>query len=153
MNNNNITISKMPSTRSGNTNYKVRPEHLGRYARVSGAFVSGNGTKRKNDESHATKLQATQEENRQKRHKIGDPSPPTPTKAELIKLPRPTRHSKPCCLHYGIDRPAREVLFPDHFFCGNCDAYVEAMIHSSRKYQIKKDSSAHVKNESRTNCD
>jgi hypothetical protein len=32
------------------------------------------------------------------------------------------------------------VLFPDHFFCGNCDAYVEAMIHSTKKSLIKKDS-------------
>jgi hypothetical protein len=42
-NNNNITISQMPSTRSGEMNYKVGSEqHHGRYARVRGAFASGH---------------------------------------------------------------------------------------------------------------
>jgi hypothetical protein len=69
-----------------------------------------------------------------------EPSPPTPTKEQLIKLPRARRHSKPCCLHYGIGRGAHEILYHNNFFCGNCDAYVEAMIHSSWKEPIKKDS-------------
>jgi hypothetical protein len=70
-----------------------------------------------------------------------EPLPPTPTKKEqLIKLPRAARHSKPCCLPYGIDRGAHEIIYPDYFFCRNCDAYVEAMLHSSWKALIKKDS-------------
>jgi hypothetical protein len=39
-----------------------------------------------------------------------------------------------------MDRPAREILYPEHFFCGNCDAYVEAMLLSSQKARIQKDS-------------
>jgi hypothetical protein len=147
-----IAINLMPATRSGETNYRVGPEHQGRYARVSGAFASGNGTKRKTDESRATRLQTTQDEERQKRIKIGDPSPPTPTKEQLIQLPKATRHSRPSCLHYGIDRAAREILYPDHFFCGNCDAYVEAMIHSTtRKSRISKDSRAYICQAGHTN--
>jgi hypothetical protein len=140
----------MAGTRSGKTNYKVGPEHQGRYAVANGTFAS-SGRKRKTDESRATRHQTAQDEERQKRTKIGNPSPPTPTKEELVSLPRPTRHSKPCCLHYGIDRPAREVLFPNHFFCGNCDAYVEAMIHGAKKSLIKKDSLRYICQAGHTN--
>jgi hypothetical protein len=38
-NNNNITISQMPSTRCSKINYMVGPEHHGRYASVSGTFT------------------------------------------------------------------------------------------------------------------
>jgi hypothetical protein len=38
---------------------------------------------------------------------ISDPSPPTPTKEELVRLPWASRHSKPTCLHYGIDKHGR----------------------------------------------
>ncbi len=140
----------MAGTRSGKTNYKVGPEHQGRYAVANGTFAS-SGRKRKTDESRATRHQTAQDEERQKRTKIGNPSPPTPTKEELVSLPRPTRHSKPCCLHYGIDRPAREVLFPNHFFCGNCDAYVKAMIHGAKKLLIKKDSLRYICQAGHTN--
>jgi hypothetical protein len=130
----------MAGTRSGKTNYKVGPEHQGRYAVANGTFASSERKKRKTDESRATRRQTTEDLERQKRIKVGIPCPPTPTKEQLIHLPRATRHSKPCCLHYGIDRPAREVLYPEHFFCGNCDAYVEAMLLSSQKARIQKDS-------------
>ena len=131
----------MPSTRSGKTKYKVGPEHQGRYAVANGTFASRKNKRKAEDQSRAsTDLRTTQVEDRHKTIRISEPSPPTPTKEELIKLPRATRHSKPCCLHYSIDKGAREILYPDYFFCGNCDAYVEAMIHSSRKALIKKDS-------------
>jgi hypothetical protein len=55
-NNNNITINQMPSTRSGEMNYQVGPEHHGQYAGVSGTFASGNGTKRKMDKSRKCAL-------------------------------------------------------------------------------------------------
>jgi hypothetical protein len=134
------TINQMPATRSGETNYKVGPEHQGQYARVSGAFASGNHKKGKTVELRATHLQTAHNEQRQKRIRLSEPSPPTPTKKQLIKLPRATRHSKPCCLHYRIDRAARKIIFPHHFFCGHCKDYIEAMIHSSRKLLVKKDS-------------
>jgi hypothetical protein len=93
------------------------------------------------DESRAsTRLRTTQVEDCQKKIRMSEPSPPTPTKESLIQLPRATRHTKPCCLHFGIDKGARAILYPDYFFCGNCEAYVEAMLHSSRKALIKKDS-------------
>jgi hypothetical protein len=140
-NNNSTTIYQMPSTRSGKTNYKVGPEHHGRYAHANGTFASGNRKRKADDESRAsTRLQTAQVEDRQKRIRVFESSPPTPTKEQLINLPRATRHSQPCCLHYGFDRGAREILYPDYFFCGNCDAYVEAMLHGSYKKLIKKDS-------------
>jgi hypothetical protein len=129
----------MAGTRSGKTNYKVGPEHQGRYAVANGTFSSSGRKKRKTDDLRATRRQTTEDVECQKRIKIGKPSLSTPTKEELVNLPRPTRHSKHCCLHYGIERPACKVLFPDHFFGGNCDAYVEAMIHSTKKSLIEKD--------------
>jgi hypothetical protein len=142
MNNNNTTINQMPSTRSGKVNYKVGPEHQGRFAVAHGTFATGPPRKRKVDEPHAgTRLRMTQGEDRQKRGiQMVEPSPPTPTKDQLVQLTRAFRQSKPSCLHYGIDRGTCEILYPDLFFCGNCEAYAEAMIHSSRKSLIKKES-------------
>jgi hypothetical protein len=44
------------------------------------------------------------------------------------------------CLHFGVEKDVREYLYPNHFLCGHCDDYVEAMIHSINKKAIKRDS-------------
>jgi hypothetical protein len=111
-----ITISQMPSTRSGNTNYKVGPEHHGRYARAAGTFLV-NKKKRPTIEPRAARFHTSEQGcDRQKRIRISNPNPPTPTKEQLIQLPRLTRNSRPTCLHYGIDKRRRELAYPEHFF-------------------------------------
>jgi hypothetical protein len=112
----------MAGTRSGKTNYRVGPEHQGRSARGS------TSKKRETIEPRATRFQTTEAADRQKRMRITDPSPPTPTKEELVNLPRASRHSKPTCLHYGIDKRGRDILYPNHFFCQHCEDYVQAMM-------------------------
>jgi hypothetical protein len=63
----------------------VGPEHQGQYARVSGAFASGN-KKRKTDELRVTQLQTTHAEECQKMIRLSEPSPPTPTKEHTFGL-------------------------------------------------------------------
>jgi hypothetical protein len=136
--NNNTTINQMAGTRSGKTNYKVGPEHQGRNARAS------MSKKRETIEPRATRFQTTEAADRQKRMRISDPSPPTPTKEQLVNLPRASRHSKPTCLHYGIDKRGRDMLYPDYFFCQHCEDYVQAMLLSSRKSSIKRNSTTFI---------
>jgi hypothetical protein len=139
-NNNSTAINQISSTKSGQTNYKVGPEHHGRYAHANGTFASSKKRKADNKLRASTRLQRMQAKDCQKKIRMSEPLPPTPTKESLIQLPRATRHTKPCCLHFGIDRGARAILYPDFFFRGNCEAYVEAMLDSSQKTLIKKDS-------------
>jgi hypothetical protein len=141
-NNNNSTISNMPRTRSGKTNYKVGHGHHGRYAAANGTFAFGK--KRQTIKPRATRLQTSEALDRQKRIKISDPSPPTPTKEQLVQLPRATRLNTPTCLHYGIGKRGRDILYPHHLFCTHCEDYVEAMILSSRKATIKRNSRAYT---------
>jgi hypothetical protein len=131
----------MPRTRSGKRNYKVGPEHLGRYAAANGTFALGK--KRQTIEPRNTRLQTSEASDRQKRIRISDPSPPTPTKEQLVQLPRATRFNTPTCLHYGIDKRGRDIMYPHHFFCNHCEDYVEAMVLSSRKSTIKRNSRAY----------
>jgi hypothetical protein len=84
--------------------------HHGRYAHANDTFASGNRKRKADDELRAsTRLRTAQVEDRQERIRISEPGPPTPTNEELIKSPRATRHSKPCCLYYGINRGAHEM--------------------------------------------
>jgi hypothetical protein len=70
----------MHSTKSEKTNYKVPPEHLGRYAHTNGTFASGNMKgKVYADESQASTLLGTmQVEDCQNRILILETFPPTP---------------------------------------------------------------------------
>ncbi len=86
----------------------------------------------------ATRFQTSRNED--KRIKLGNPAPPTPTKMEIIKLERARRGANPTCLHFEVEKEVREYLYPDHYFCAHCDDYVEAMIHSMNKKAIKRDS-------------
>jgi hypothetical protein len=100
--------------------------------------------KRETIEPRATRFQTTEAADRQKRMRISDPSPPTPTKEDLVSLPRASRHSKPTCLHYGIDKRGRDMLYPAYFFCQHCEDYVQAMMLSSRRSTIQRNSSTFI---------
>jgi hypothetical protein len=76
----------------------------------------------------------------EKRIKLGNPAPPTPTKEEIIKLERARKGATPTCLNFGVKKEVREHLYPNHYFCAHCDDYGEAMIHSMNKKAIKRDS-------------
>jgi hypothetical protein len=106
----------MPSTRSGKTdNSKVGTEHQGRYARVSGAFLSAphkNDKKRKTAEHPATRLRSCEQEQHQK-------TTPMPTKKQLANIRRAMRNGKPTCQHLGINKESRDLLYPEHYFCDN----------------------------------
>ncbi len=130
----------MPATRSGKTDYKVDPEHQGRYARVSDAFSAPNNKKRKKAERPATRLCSCEQEERQKKIKIADPSPPTPTKEQLVNIKRAMRNGKFTCLHFGIDKESHDFLYPEHYFCDKCDDYMNSMILGGHKISIKRDS-------------
>jgi hypothetical protein len=132
----------MPSTRSGRTKYNVGPEHQGRYAVANRTFASNRRREEPGQRRRDTRFQTTQRQG--KRIKLAEPSPPTPTKEEIIKLERARRGANPTCLHYGVEKDVREYLYPNHFFCGHCDDYVEAMIHSMNKKAIKRDSRAFI---------
>jgi hypothetical protein len=123
----------MPSTRSGNTDYKVGPEYQGQYACLSGAFSSAPDKKRKTAEHPATRLRSCEEEQRQKMIKVTNPSPPMPTKEQLVNISRAMRNGKPTCLHFGIDKESCYLLYPEHYFCNKCDDYVNSMILSGHK--------------------
>jgi hypothetical protein len=126
------TINQMPGIRSG-TKYSVGPEHHGRYAKANCTFGSNN--KRHQELGHATILQTSQKED--KRIKLENPAPPTPTKQEIIKLERARRGANPTCLHFKVEKEVREYLYPDHHFSAHCDDYVKAMIHSMKKKPLK----------------
>jgi hypothetical protein len=85
----------------------------------------------------ATRFQTSQVNEHQKRMRIMDPLSPTPTREELIKLEHPTRSSRPTCLHYNIDNKLYKLQYPNHFYCGRCEDYVEAMLLSATKNAIK----------------
>ena len=130
----------MPATRSG-TNHTVGAEHHGRHAHRNGVFSN----KKKGDEfgqRRATRFQTGQR--KEKRIKLGNPAPPTPTRDEIIRLERATRATNPTCLHFGLDLDVRQFLYPDHFFCAHCNDYVEAMIHSQNKKAIKRTSKRYI---------
>ena len=130
----------MLATRSG-TKYAVGPEHYGQYARQNGVFIGSNNKRRQHfDERRATRFQTTRTQ--EKRIKLGNPSPPTPTKDEFIKLDRARRGANPTCLHFGVEKEVRDFLYPNYFCCAHCDDYVEAMIHSMNKKAIKRNSRA-----------
>jgi hypothetical protein len=124
----------MPATRSG-SKYTVGPQHHGRYAKQNGVF---SNNKREVGPRRTTRFQTGQRE--VKRIKLANPSPPTPTREDIIGLERATRGGNPTCLHFGLEKEVREFLHPDYFFCGHCDDYVDAMIHSTNKKNIKRTS-------------
>jgi hypothetical protein len=88
----------MPATRSEKTDYKVGPEHQGQYACVSVAF-SAPGQKHK-AEHPAMRLRTSEQEERQKRIKIADPSPPKSTKEQLVNGRQAMRNNKHTSLHF-----------------------------------------------------
>jgi hypothetical protein len=122
----------MPNLRSGKK-YKVAPEHHGRYAHQNSVFSL---KKRSDPSGPATRFQTTRNQN--KRLKIADPSPSTPTKEQLVKLDRAKRSAKPTCLHFGYGKKEAEILFPNHFFCSHCECYIEAILAGSKR--VKRDS-------------
>jgi hypothetical protein len=126
----------MPSTRS-RTKYDLGPEHHGQYAEANRTFTSNKRRQEVGDRC-ATRFQTSQRH--EKRIKLGVPAPPTPTKEEIIKLERARRGATPTCLHFGVEKEVCEYLYPNHYFCGHCDDYVEAMIHSMNKKAMKRDS-------------
>jgi hypothetical protein len=135
-----LPITHIPATRSG-TKYAVGPEHYGQYARQNGVFIGCNNKRRQHfDERRVTRFKTTRTQ--EKRIKLGYPSPPTPTKDEIIKLDRVRRGANPTCLHLRVKKEVRDFLYPNLFFCAHCDDYVEAMIHSMNKKAIKRDSRA-----------
>jgi hypothetical protein len=131
----------MPSTRSG-TKYDVGPEHHGRYAEANRTFSSKKKRRQELGDRSATRFQTSRRV--QKRIKLGDAPPPTPTKEEILKLERARRGGNPTCLHFGVDKDVREYLYPNNFFCAHCDDYVETMIHSTNKKAVKRDSQAFI---------
>jgi hypothetical protein len=98
----------MPATRSG-TKYAVGPEHYGRYARQNGVFIGRNNKRRQHfNERRATRFQTARTQ--EKMIKLGNPSPPTPTKDDNIKLDRARRGANPTCLHFGVEKEVRDFL-------------------------------------------
>jgi hypothetical protein len=53
-------------------------------------------------------------------------------------LERPTRSRQPTCLHYSLDKKFFELQYPNHFYCGHCEDYVEARILDASK-NLKRD--------------
>jgi hypothetical protein len=80
----------------------------------------------------------------EKRIKLGKPAFPTPTKEEIIKLERARRGANPACLHFGVEKEVCKYVYPNHFFCGHCNDYIDAMIHSMNKKAIKSDSRSFI---------
>jgi hypothetical protein len=81
---------------------------------------------------HAMRFQMSRMD--EKRIKLGNPAPPTPTKEEIIKLERAKRGGNPTCLHFGFKKEFRECLYPNYYLCAHCDNYVETIKHDSRAF-------------------
>jgi hypothetical protein len=107
---------------------------------LASAASSSSIKKRKVAERPATRRSVSEHDERQKRIKIASPSPPTPTKEQFVNIRRAMRNGNPTCLHFGIDKESRDLLYPEHYFCDRCDDYVNSMILSGRKGAIKRDS-------------
>jgi hypothetical protein len=129
----------MPSTRSG-VKYTIGPEHYGQYAHQNGVFTALNKRCKHVGEGHATRFQTTWTQD--KRIKLGNPAPPTPTIDKIIKLDRARRGNKPTCLQFGLDKEVCDFLYLNNFFCAHCDDYVEAMMLNVNKKAIKRNSRA-----------
>jgi hypothetical protein len=71
--------------------------------------------KRKKAERLATRLRSCEQEQHQKRIKVAVPSPPTPTKEQLVNIRRAMRNGKFTCLHFGIDKESHNFLYPEHY--------------------------------------
>jgi hypothetical protein len=122
----------MPATGSG-TKHAVGPQHHGQCARQ-------NKRRQEFGERRSTRFETGRRE--EKRIELGAPAPPTPTQDKIVKLERAARGANPTCLHFWIEKDARQFLplHPDHFFCGHCNDCVEAMTRSMNKKAIKRDS-------------
>jgi hypothetical protein len=109
-----LTINKMPNLQSG-SKYKIVPENHGQYAHQNGVFLMN---KRHQQEEllglgWSTQFQTSQVDEHQKRMRITDPSPPTPsTNEELI-----TRSRKPTCHCHSIYKKFFELQYSNHFYC------------------------------------
>jgi hypothetical protein len=38
------------------------------------------------------------------------------------------RNGKPTCLHFGLDKDSRDLLYPEYYFCDKCNDYMNSMI-------------------------
>jgi hypothetical protein len=144
---NNITISQMTATQNG-TKYDVGPEHHGHYAKANCTFVS-NKRCPEHGVPLATRFQTSQR--KEKRIKLGNPAPPTPTKEEIIQSERARRGANPTCFHFGVKEEVNEYLYPKHALCAHCDDYVKTMINSMNKKAVKCNSRAFICQAGHTN--
>jgi hypothetical protein len=121
------------------------PSLLGRAGRISKKDSNGDGVNDNDDGAVTTRARSEaehhQEDRRQQLRNMIPTAPPTPDKATLLGESggRPSRGTKPSCLHFGL-YDERSYQFPNHFFCEECKRWEEDFLISEQRGRIKRTS-------------